>query len=1320
MNYNWKRYWTKRGEPFPMDYDGYLIDNSDRKEDKELVLFDSIKKPCLVLLGEPGIGKSRTLLQEVNKLKKQLAQTKDDVQLVDLRDVFNRGELKEDLFDKEFFCNWLEGNHHLHLFLDSFDESLMQYQALASLLGKRLNEYKKHIHRLTLRIASRIGLWTIELENELKKLWGKELFGVYQLSPLRKKDVIIALRMEKVPEEKVLQEIKTKNLISFAIRPVTLKMLIDSYKTGEDCLPDSKIQIYEQGCSFLCDEINYNRKIKRICNGKLNEVERYQIASKIALITIFCNRNIINTKFTIGNLSHSEITLSEIKSICKNTSNQDIEEVLSTGLFTGRGKEKVGWAHLTYAEFMAANYVNRYFNVGQILNLLSHSCDSKGKIIPQLHATAAWIAGMNKEIFSEILKRDHNVLFLCDFSNINDNQKRELVDKFLNTLDRGDNTNFYANLNTYENFYHENIEKQIRSFINDKENNEYAKIRAIEIAFQCNLINLKNDILNLALNSHGAIQEKAIFTYLKYVNDCELINLKPLVIEQNYLNDYIISVVLSKLRDNDLINIYELMERIIKFNIRQTSDENRIFDFIKNFSKDEINKAIIWIIHNLDSYKSADSFDYFIDYVILIGVDFKSCSEIQSNLEELMLLRYKNTGRVTAKKSFNFIYLSDDNKSKRYKLIILLLNLEKQFNIPKLILNEDLIVFDKDIEWLNLCKTKSELIHLKDRFNEIIKEVENKEKQAIWNRKLLIKDPNEVRKEVLKLDTSEKNVIFSWVEFCNGSLFKNSLLLELIVKDKKIDYLLVDDKTTEKLVDISIKYIMRYIVQEKDWINTYSKEANASQNAFHILLKNKPEIIENLPIEIWRNWAPIIIYYPYMSLSEYKCNEEILKVALRANFELIVNEFLNMIDKMTRIDSVVRDFCYTYWNDRLGEALLNKILDNELDMKKKKAILGVLLEKGYRKGEEYAETLISIPISKDIKQREQSVMAAICLMGKAKNAGWNSVWIAIQNDIEFGVEVMYAFLKSYSDGLRIGNVIYNKLLKCKQLKDFYIWIETNIIRMKKIENEYYSIREWKAGILQELKERGTIESYKQIEWITKVFPADLEANQMWLYVQNDYLKNSWVPYFPKDIVKLQENEHNKLVDNGDQLISVLIESLNRLQEKLQGETPAVIDLWNDLGKGKFKPIHENDFSDYVKRHLDDDLQTKGIIVNREVEIRKGYGVGKGERTDIHVNAVVKNLLTHKYDKITVIIEVKGCWHSEINKAMETQLLDEYLNDNQCNHGIYLIGWFYCKQWKTSKTDIKIAKQQFHDQADKLSKENNLNIKAYVMNTALRE
>ncbi|MDP7981250.1 NACHT domain-containing protein [Bacillus sp. WLY-B-L8] len=413
MNYSWNRYWYEREETILLDYDGFVANPKDNKEQK-LVTFDSISdKECLILLGGPGIGKSNTLRNEYDKLKLQLATTTnktDKVEFVDLRDIYNRGELEEDLFKRSFFCEWVNGTDHLYLFLDSFDESLIQYKALTSMLLRKFREYKSILHRLTLRIASRTGLWVSELEEGLKELWGKESFGVYQLSLLCKEDIIHALNINNILSEDFLKEIKAKNLISFTGTPVTLQMLIESYRQGEGMLPNSRISIYKQGCSYLSSEVNPQRSIKTPQDGRLGEIERLNLIKKIATITLFCNKGIVNTSSILGAVPKYEISFTEIGSLKDWVSMEDVNEVLRTGLFVARGTNKYGWAHLTYAEFLAASFVNEYLNNDQIMNLLIHPNDTEGKLIPQLHATAAWIAGMNL-----ILRQDNRHRFLPRF-----------------------------------------------------------------------------------------------------------------------------------------------------------------------------------------------------------------------------------------------------------------------------------------------------------------------------------------------------------------------------------------------------------------------------------------------------------------------------------------------------------------------------------------------------------------------------------------------------------------------------------------------------------------------------------------------------------------------------------------------------------------------------------------------------------------------------------------------------------------------------------------------------------------------------------------
>jgi hypothetical protein len=200
----------------------------------------------------------------------------------------------------------------------------------------------------------------------------------------------------------------------------------------------------------------------------------------------------------------------------------------------------------------------------------------------------------------------------------------------------------------------------------------------------------------------------------------------------------------------------------------------------------------------------------------------------------------------------------------------------------------------------------------------------------------------------------------------------------------------------------------------------------------------------------------------------------------------------------------------------------------------------------------------------------------------------------------------------------------------------------------------------------------------------------------------------------------------RLIDSGEQLLEIVIASLQRLEQELQGENPSAPDLWNSMGNGVFRPKDENELSDYVVRHLRRDIQGRGIVANREVEIRRGEGKAKGERTDIRIDAVTTGRCPSEFGRITVTIETKGCWNQGVKTDMEGQLRDRYLADNACHHGLYLVGWFVCPQWDSndnrSKRTPKMSRPEsqkfFNEQAEQLSL-SSVVIHALVLNTALR-
>jgi hypothetical protein len=170
------------------------------------------------------------------------------------------------------------------------------------------------------------------------------------------------------------------------------------------------------------------------------------------------------------------------------------------------------------------------------------------------------------------------------------------------------------------------------------------------------------------------------------------------------------------------------------------------------------------------------------------------------------------------------------------------------------------------------------------------------------------------------------------------------------------------------------------------------------------------------------------------------------------------------------------------------------------------------------------------------------------------------------------------------------------------------------------------------------------------------------------------------------VKKMLQQPTARWIDNEDDLLDLVLESLERFQKSLTGQSlPAVETLWRWDGAGQsrsnFQPKDEEALSDDVARWLRADLGTNaGVVVNREVQPRRG------NRTDVIVEAV-RSGVSPDSDKCVIVIEVKGCWHPEVKTAIESQLVDDYLRPNGWRCGIYLVGWFVCDRWKIPKNRL---------------------------------
>jgi hypothetical protein len=198
---------------------------------------------CLVLLGEPGLGKSTALEQEQARLLR-LAGALAEVLLVDAMACPDAGSLRTAILDSPEWKRSVARGAPLHLLLDGLDGSAVDTESVAAVLEAGAAELPPG--KLRLRLTSRTAARRPALETQLERSFGPDQFAVRALLPLRRRDVR-ALAATRLPDvDAWLDQVTRLGLQSLAMNPATLVLLLDAAVDGRGT-PRLREDAYEIG-----------------------------------------------------------------------------------------------------------------------------------------------------------------------------------------------------------------------------------------------------------------------------------------------------------------------------------------------------------------------------------------------------------------------------------------------------------------------------------------------------------------------------------------------------------------------------------------------------------------------------------------------------------------------------------------------------------------------------------------------------------------------------------------------------------------------------------------------------------------------------------------------------------------------------------------------------------------------------------------------------------------------------------------------------------------------------------------------------------------
>lgn len=592
---NWFRYCVPLDGVVQYDRDGFPNDPEemgDIFQPSATSLATVLRSPCVVLIGEPGIGKSDTLKQ----LSMRAAVPGEQRLFVNLAD-----DIGVKMFSAKEFRHWKAGGG-LELFIDSLDENLKLARRLRSELrdgGSRNN--------LRLRITCRTGEVPELLSRDIPELWDQKNVKFYQLMPLRRRDIRLSAGID---ADAFLERVVERGISPLAIHPVSLQMLLQQFSENRE-LADTRWRLYEKGCNHLCKENNRDRRLPKL-RGVLDPKRRMEVASRIAAVCVLADRRLIQRE-----IEHDEPAEDTAlwRDICDDAGSVvsphpiDAIAVRDTlhwsSLFSSRGAEHLGFAHASYASFLAARYMKQH---GYRLDDLTAACagpDYRGPIPTTIRDVAGWLASEDAETRQWLLAYDARALLMSDLKRASNDELAALVAKLLDLADR--QTLPVEGLQAHHRkLAHPGLAEQLQPWLQGGKGSVWGRCMAVEIAGACDCKTLYPALIELSLArlEPNILRADAIYVLLRNGETSTRRALLPLLLDPKLAapDAWIRNQLLRSLWPEHLSED-ELFAVLDAYRMRRGPDSNDLDRFIERVLVPKANdELIIRLFDRLDAH----------------------------------------------------------------------------------------------------------------------------------------------------------------------------------------------------------------------------------------------------------------------------------------------------------------------------------------------------------------------------------------------------------------------------------------------------------------------------------------------------------------------------------------------------------------------------------------------------------------------------------------------------------------------------------------------------------------------------------------------
>ena len=349
-----------------------------------------------VLLGDPGIGKTKSLEQEACIEGCEVTSASD----------FLEGE-PPDEFPQP-------------LFIDGLDEVRAGASGRPSVAGAiriRLQTLGMPRFRLSCRAADWLGAVDV---HRLEQVAPGGQLKVLLLESLDEAGVRAILENHELIAEEFIQEAGERGVAELLHNPQTLKMLVRVVTTG-GAWPQGLQETFQAACSLMSDE---HSREHRAAGGHFRRAEILLDAGRLCVLQLICG---------LDGVALDTDDASPLYPLVDDLGDADTDALrasLSRRLFASTGRGRLIPIHRRVAEFLGARYlgqrVDQDLSARRVVALMT---GEDGRVVAPLRGLAAWLAAQCPAARRFAIKSDPvGVGLYGDIRNFSQDDKRLLID----------------------------------------------------------------------------------------------------------------------------------------------------------------------------------------------------------------------------------------------------------------------------------------------------------------------------------------------------------------------------------------------------------------------------------------------------------------------------------------------------------------------------------------------------------------------------------------------------------------------------------------------------------------------------------------------------------------------------------------------------------------------------------------------------------------------------------------------------------------------------------------------------------------------------